>query len=47
MRRGARNFEPAFSADGRCVAFVHAGAGSHDPLVKPLAASFSRRVVTR
>jgi Tol biopolymer transport system component len=39
---GARNFQPAFSPDGRFVAFVHAGSGSADLYVMPLAASFSR-----
>jgi Tol biopolymer transport system component len=38
---GARNFQPAFSPDGRFVAFVHAGSGSADLYVMPLAASFS------
>ncbi len=38
---GARNFEPAFSPDGRFVAFVRAGSGRDDLYVMPLAASFS------
>src|SRR5207237_2400397 len=38
---GARNFAPAFSPDGRFVAFVRAGAGSDNLYVMPLAASFS------
>ena len=38
---GARNFEPAVSPDGRFVAFIHAGGGSDDLYVMPLAASFS------
>ena len=39
---GARNFAPAFSPDGRFVAFVRAGAGSDNLYVMPLAASYSR-----
>jgi Tol biopolymer transport system component len=39
---GARNFEPAFSPDGRFLAFLRAGSGSDDLYVMPLAASFSR-----
>ena len=39
---GARNFEPAFSPDGRFLAFVRAGSGSDDLYVMPLASSFSR-----
>jgi Tol biopolymer transport system component len=39
---GARNFEPAFSPDGRFVAYVHAGSGSDDLYLMPVAASFSR-----
>jgi Tol biopolymer transport system component len=38
---GARNFQPAFSPDGRFVAFIRAGTGSDDLYVMPLAASFS------
>jgi Tol biopolymer transport system component len=38
---GARNFQPAFSPDGRFVAFIRAGTGSDDLYVMPLASSFS------
>ena len=38
----ARNFEPAFSPDGRFVAFLRAGSASDDLYVMTLAASFSR-----
>ena len=39
---GARNFQPAFSPDGRFVAFIRAGSASDDLYVMPLAASFSQ-----
>ncbi len=39
---GARNFEPAFSPDGRFIAFLRAGSASDDLYVMPLAAGFSR-----
>jgi len=39
---GARNFEPAFSPDGRFVAFIRAGSTSDDLYVMPLAASFTQ-----
>jgi len=38
----ARNSQPAFSPDGRFVAYIHAGAGSDDLYVMPLGPSFSR-----
>ncbi|MDQ6713861.1 MAG: hypothetical protein M3Z28_11840 [Candidatus Dormibacteraeota bacterium] len=41
----ARNFEPAFSPDGRFVAYVHAGSGSDDLYVMALAPSFTREPV--
>ena len=39
---GARYFEPAFSPDGRFVAFIRAASGSDDLYVMALAPSFSR-----
>src|SRR2546430_7577014 len=38
----ARNSQPAFSPDGRFVAYIHAGAGSDDLYVMPLGPSFNR-----
>lgn len=38
----ARNFQPAFSPDGRFVAFIRAGSGSDDLYVMPLGAAFTR-----
>lgn len=39
---GARNFEPSVSPDGSFLAFIHAGAGSDDLYVMPLAPTYSR-----
>ena len=39
---GARNFQPAFSPDGRFVAFIRAGSGSDDLYVMPLGATLTR-----
>jgi Tol biopolymer transport system component len=41
---GARNFQPAFSPDGRFVAFVRAGSASDDLYVMPLGATFTREL---
>jgi len=38
----ARNFQPAFSPDGRFVAFIRAGSGSDDLYVMPLPPTFTR-----
>jgi Tol biopolymer transport system component len=40
---GARNFQPAFSPDGRFVAFIRAGSGSDDLYVMPLGATLTRK----